>query len=1219
VNGCTYISKTLKLLAYFIIVPTYAQVQFTDVSSGNPVFISSHARGVAIADFDNDGLDDIFICNPLLAESNRLYKNIGDFNFVDVTAQAGLLQNSKTKMAVWFDADNDGWLDLYLGDLEQNQFFKNNGNGTFTEITTSSGLSSASSPGALLVGDLNGDGWPDVYASNFNRLNQLFLNKSGNEFANKIIGSGAERNSFAMGGILYDYDNDGDLDIYLTYDNKVANVLFENDGNGNFKDVAKQVGVDYKGFGMGVDIADFNRDGFYDLYITNLFDNALLQSKVDGTFEDIATITQTNDYGMGWGVLCFDYNNDGLTDVYVVNEYGFSPYPNKLYKNNGDGTFTDVTTGSALELRLSGYGVATSDFDGDGKSDVVVANSSGVGVKIFKNEEAENNWIQFNLVGTTSNKFAIGARVELSIDGTKLMKDVTVGSGYTSQNSYRIHLGVGDSDVIDEAIIHWPSGEKDFYNNISANQRLLAIENESLELFEVSAYRTALFRSSELPAPAEIVADPDDFVGNRSIARVWNETLLSAISNDLARPTVHARNLFHISAAMYDAWAAFDDKQANYFLGNTFEGFHFTFNGIKAPDDLEAARNEAISYAAFRLIHHRFKNSPGYEIISGQINRLFDILGYNAALTSSSFTNGEAYALGNYIAEKVIDFGLQDGSNEGNGYANQYYVPVNPPLKPEEPGNPSFVDLNRWQQLSLKLFIDQSGNVQQSTPPFLSPEWGNLIPFAMKASDLKTFQRDSHTYKVYHDPGHPPYLNMNNKTEASEMFQWTFALVSIWAAHLDDDDGVTIDISPASIGNIPTYPTQFKDHPDFYNLYLGGETSEGYTLNPKTGQPYTTQIVPRGDYTRVLAEYWADGPQSVTPPGHWFAIINYVNDHPEFTRRWKGEGDELDPLEWDVKAYLSMGGAMHDVAISAWGIKGYYDYVRPISAIRGMAELGQCTNSDLPNYHVAGLPLVPNYIQLVEDGDDLAGINNEHVNKIKLYTWRGPDYIADPQADKAGVGWILAENWWPYQRPTFVTPPFAGYISGHSTFSSAAAQVMTLITGDEYFPGGMGEFIARQNEFLVFEQGPSVDVKLQWAKYKDAADQCSLSRIWGGIHPPVDDIPGRFIGIEIGNDAFAFADELFNKVITSIELEERSLPVFSIYPNPVDRSQILKVQSSITENIIVRVYDVMGRLYLTEAVSKEHDEINIQSLQPGMYILRLTNGSSDLSRKIIVK
>ena len=195
-----------------------------------------------------------------------------------------------------------------------------------------------------------------------------------------------------------------------------------------------------------------------------------------------------------------------------------------------------------------------------------------------------------------------------------------------------------------------------------------------------------------------------------------------------------------------------------------------------------------------------------------------------------------------------------------------------------------------------------------------------------------------------------------------------------------------------------------------------------------------------------------------------------------------------------------------------------------------MADLGQSTDPDLPAYHESGLPLEPGLIELVDAGDPLAGADGEHVGKIKLYAWRGPDYIDDPATDVAGVGWILAENWWPYQRPSFVTPPFAGYVSGHSTYSRAAAELLTSLTGDPFFPGGMSGFEIHRNEFLVFEDGPSVDMTLQWATYRDASDQCSLSRIWGGIHPPADDIPGRLIGMRIGPAAFDLAKRYFEGI-----------------------------------------------------------------------------------------
>ncbi len=609
-----------------------------------------------------------------------------------------------------------------------------------------------------------------------------------------------------------------------------------------------------------------------------------------------------------------------------------------------------------------------------------------------------------------------------------------------------------------------------------------------------------------------------------STARRWNDALLEAIRGDFARPTVHARNLFHTSIALYDSWAIYDDKAKTYLLGKTVNGFECPFDGIIDPIDKARAIDETMSYAAYRLLRHRFQNSPSAAQTIQRLNQLMIDLGHDAGYSSINYSGGSPAALGNYIGQCLIEFGFQDGSNEMIQYQNAYYLPSNPSLIIDNPGNDRMVDPNRWQPLTLEVFIDQGGNpIPGSTPEFLSPEWGQVSPFALKEEDREIYQRDGGEYWVYHNPGAPPYLGGN----LSEEYKWGFALVSAWSSHLDPNDGVMWDISPASIGNIQQLPETIEELRDFYDFENGGDPSKGHTLNPYTGQPYVPQMVPRGDYARILAEFWADGPDSETPPGHWFTILNYVNDHPLFEKRYRGQGEILDDLEWDVKAYLMMGGAMHDAAITAWGIKGWYDYPRPVSTIRYMADQGQSSDSNLPNYNPAGLPLVEGYIELVQAGDPLAGSNGEHINKVKVYAWKGPNYINNPDTDVAGVDWILAENWWPYQRPSFVTPPFAGYVSGHSTYSRAAAEILTKLTGDPFFPGGIGEFVARRNEFLVFEDGPSQDITLQWATYRDASDQTSLSRIWGGIHPPVDDIPGRKIGMQIAEDAFALAEAYF--------------------------------------------------------------------------------------------
>ncbi len=613
----------------------------------------------------------------------------------------------------------------------------------------------------------------------------------------------------------------------------------------------------------------------------------------------------------------------------------------------------------------------------------------------------------------------------------------------------------------------------------------------------------------------------------QSIAREWNEIILTSIRNDLARPTVHARNLYHSSAMMYDIWAIYHGVDTH-FLGKTNNGITIPFDGIPASTDIEADVEEAICHAMFTLLSSRFQSSPRYTTVLRPLYRnTMTGLNYNYTFTGTDYQSGDPAALGNYIAQQIQIYGLQDGSNQQNGYENTFYEPVNPPLFAEDPGNPDLIDLNKWQPLTLEQFVDQSGNVfNDNTPEFLGPEWGRVFPFALQDEDKSVHMVGDNEFTVYHEPALPPQINLTDGLGIEDNYKWGFSMVSVWSSHLDPEDPILWDISPASIGNIQSYPETYDEMRDFYNYTEGGDASIGHDLNPKTGQPYAPNFVPRSDYARVLAEFWADGPESETPPGHWFTILNYVSDNLE-EKRFKGEGDVMSDLEWDIKTYIALGGAMHDCAITAWGLKGYVDYIRPISSIRGMAELGQSSEPSSVNYHPGGLPLVPNFIELVEIGDPLAGSGNVNVGKVKVYAWQGPDFIINPSFDDAGVGWILAENWWPYQRPTFITPNFAGFVSGHSTFSRAAAEVLTAFTGDPFFPGGMGEFEAPMNDFLVFEQGPTVDVTLQWATYRDASDQTSLSRIWGGIHPPADDIPGRIMGMAIAEDVMDLVTNLF--------------------------------------------------------------------------------------------
>lgn len=709
-----------------------------------------------------------------------------------------------------------------------------------------------------------------------------------------------------------------------------------------------------------------------------------------------------------------------------------------------------------------------------------------------------------------------------------------------------------------------------------------------------------------------------------SVARQWNEALLFAIRKDFARPTIHARNLFHTSVAMYDAWAAYDDKAKPFLLGNTVGNFTSDFSGIQAPADVETARRTAISYAAYRLLVFRFQSSPGAMVSRAYFDSLFLSLGHDPDFTSSNYAGGNPAALGNYIADQVINFGWRDGSNEPANFANQYYKPVNKAMVTKHPGNPNITDPNRWQPLTLDVFIDQSGNVVPfNTPPFLSPEWGKVIPFSLNSDDLKVYNRAGGDYWVYHDPGPPPMIQADGKGSTAE-YQWNFGLVSCWSGHLDKKQDVLWDISPASIGNNPELPDTFEEYQAFYQLEEGGDASRGHLINPATGQPYPPQLVPRSDYGRVLAEFWADGPESETPPGHWFTILNYVNDHPLFQRKYKGKGNELQPLEWDVKAYLALGGALHDVAITAWGIKGWYDYVRPMSAIRYMADQGQCTDNTQSNFSLSGLPLVPGFIEVVTPADTLTWAKANDIGKMKLYAWRGPDYVPNADTTAAGVGWILAENWWPYQRPSFVTPPFAGFISGHSTFSRAGAVILTQLTGDPYFPGGMSDFKAPKNKFLKFEEGPSVDVTLQWATYQDASDQCSLSRIWGGIHPPADDIPGRKIGQIIGEEAFAYAESLFGGDPTPVKRPVYENIEAKVYPNPAKIDDWIRLEFPSPSSLLeVELIDIQGRVIKGWKMDFSQMEQGFSLheggvLSAGNYWLRIKGDNTQAVSKLVV-
>ena len=568
-----------------------------------------------------------------------------------------------------------------------------------------------------------------------------------------------------------------------------------------------------------------------------------------------------------------------------------------------------------------------------------------------------------------------------------------------------------------------------------------------------------------------------------TVARRWDEALLDAIRRALPAPTVHARNLFHTSAAMWDAWAAYDSRAAGYLVTEKH-----------GAGNVAAARNEALSYAAYRVLSARYIKAVGASESLSEFDDLMDALCYPIGLTT---TDGDSpAALGNRIAKAMLAFGLADGSNEGSGYADPAYKPVNGPLVVAKPGT-TMIDPNRWQPLQLAHMISQNGiPIENGVQQAIGPHWGHVRGFALP---------DPNAAGVPIDPGPPPKLG---DAASDQAFKDQAIEVIRDSSQLDPTGAPMIDISPGARGGST----------------LGTNDGRGHPVNPVTGKPYAPDPVNQGDFARVLTEFWADGPKSETPPGHWNVVANTVSDQLDPNLKIGGAGATVDRLEWDVKLYFALNGAVHDAAIAAWGLKGRYDSVRPISMIRYMGGLGQSSDPGQPSYNREGLPLVPGLVELVTKASTAPGQRHAalagHEGAIAIKAWAGNP--KDPKTGRGGVGWIQATNWVPYQLPTFVTPSFPGYVSGHSTFSRASAEVLTGFTGSEWFPGGLSEWTTKAGTLKV-EAGPSSDVTLRWATYYDAADQAGISRLYGGIHIPADDLTGRRIGSECGKGAWARA------------------------------------------------------------------------------------------------
>jgi hypothetical protein len=1102
--------------------------------------------GLCALDYNNDGWVDLFVVNSYSqTDVGRWHKHGGlprtalfrntKGRFTNVSRRSKADPAVRGEGCVAADFNGDGLTDLYITTAGYDKLLWNNGNGTFTQGARAAGIRSYGWHAGAVVGDVNGDGRPDLYVAGYTDPNvpvagsaagfpnnfagvrdQLYLNvgrdhKGHSKFREVGVQAGLEAARFdhSLGAVFSDFDGDGRLDLYVANDGD-PNRLYENvawpggkvaDPAGlgfRFEERAAIAGVADPNAGMGVAAGDFNGDGRTDLFISNSRGQGHAvytgqQPLPSGSsFRDVRAPFEPA-FGKtfsGWGASWVDLDLDGNLDLVLTNggipvtSLARDAQPIQVLENMGarPGSAPEFTDGTALvggyDLpRVVGRGLTTADFNNDGRMDIAI-NTIGGRLELLRPTGAFGHWLAVRLA-----RFSPGAVVTAVLpDGRRLVREVQAGSSYQSSEDPRVHFGLGAATSVSQLTIRYPDGQIVQRNDVPADRIVLFRETRSA----TAARPTALVRpvrsgrrSESEPYLIDGCTRADLHV--RSVARVWDEAMLDAIRRDLPAPTTHARNLFDVSAAMWDAWAAYDPAADGYFVTEK----------DKAPD-VEAARETAISYAAYRVLLWRYAYGANVRVTFDELSRTLRSLCYRLDFTS---TKGDSpAALGNRIAAAVIRSGRSDGSLERLHYADESYVPVNAPLVVKDSGT-AMHDTTFWQPLALDQTVAQNGlAVPGKVQTFIGAQWGHVRGFALPPSKAG----------VPIDPGPPPI-----GTPKDALYKQAAVDVIRKSAGLDPADEQTIDIGLDALGNNP----------------LGTNDGHGYAVNPVTGKPYEPERVLRGDFSRILAEFWADGPSSETPPGHWNVIANAVSDSRLMAGRI-GTG-AASRLSWDVHMYFALNGALHDAAIAAWGLKRKYQSVRPISMIRYLAGHGQSSDPNLPSYDPDGLPLIPGLIELITKESSAPGLRHatlaDHVGEIAIRTWLGNP--KDP-SQVSGVGWILGERWVPYQRATFVTPAFPGFVSGHSTFSRAAAEVLAAYTGSPYFPGG--EFTQTfAPGYLKFEHGPSKPLTLEWATYYDAADQAGISRIYGGIHIAADDFAGRRIGSRVGKQAWALAERYF--------------------------------------------------------------------------------------------
>jgi len=468
--------------------------------------------GIAVADFNGDGYTDIYFVNAA-GSPNQLYFNNRDNTFTEAGHASGVDNSINSWGTVAGDIDNDGDIDIYVTNYKApNNLYINDGNGKFTDMAVQAGVARSINPidsgysSSATMADFDNDGFLDIYVLNRSIdnmqvtsdsafANNLYHNNGDGTFTDMTSYSNFSELQVALAVGSSDYDNDGYMDIYVANEFGLDGLLHNNKNN-TFTDLAPALNIPVTA-GMGVDYTDFDHDGDFEIYITNLGSDIFLVNNGDGTVTNQDTAVGIYNSTMSWGVNIADYDNDGYDDIYVVNgsmvRIGIYPQANIFYRNNGNGTFSNITNITGLGDIGDGRASVFLDADNDGFMDVLFLNilrdtenasdSIRGTAHLYRNLGNNNNWITLKLVGVQSNKNAIGAKVKLEAGNLTQYKEVRSGNSFASSQYMNPGFGLKDNTLVDKITITWPSGSIQELTNVSVNQILTVTEQNTVTGF----------------------------------------------------------------------------------------------------------------------------------------------------------------------------------------------------------------------------------------------------------------------------------------------------------------------------------------------------------------------------------------------------------------------------------------------------------------------------------------------------------------------------------------------------------------------------------------------------------------------------------------------------------------------------------------------------------------------------------------------------------------